>query len=200
MLPSDSPFFLTETLTTYVRQRFWWILAKNLEENPARPGIGELKSKLPIFDQGSPGPIPPLHLSSQLVVDCEQMVTGAAEAYCNIGMNCLDFANYLILPSGYMTSVELKDFDAQRYDMKLPKQPTGRHESKEALWIVEDEYDGGTLLTKPSIIVDMHGRIIVWFLPYALSRERQVRSCSFDTSSHPFGYHIACREFFGMLH
>jgi hypothetical protein len=97
-----------------------------------------------------------------------------------------------------MTSVELKDFDAQRYDMKLPKKPTGQHPGKEALWIVEDEYDGGTLLTKPSIVVDMHGRIIVWFLPYALSRERQVRSCSFDTS-HSFGYRIACREFFGRL-
>jgi hypothetical protein len=99
MLPSDSPFFLTETLTKYVRERFWWILAKKLAENPAQVVIGELKSKLPIFDQESPGPIPPLHLSSQLVVDCEQMVTGAAEAYCTRGMNCLGFADYLTLPA-----------------------------------------------------------------------------------------------------
>jgi hypothetical protein len=80
-----------------------------------------------------------------------------------------------------MTSVELKDLDVQRYDLKLPKKPTGQNDSKEASWIVEGDSDGHMLLTEPSIVIDMHERIMVWFLPYALSRERQVRTCSYNT-------------------
>ena len=81
-----------------------------------------------------------------------------------------------------MTSVELKDWDAQRYDLKLPKKPTGQNDSKEALWIVEDDSDGATLLSEPSIVIDMYERIVVWYLPYVLSRERQVRTCSSNTA------------------
>jgi hypothetical protein len=85
MLPSDSPFYLTDTISKYVRERFWWVIAMKVAASGDTPIIGELKSKLPIFDQDSPGPIPPLHLSAQLVVDCEQMATAAAQAYCNRG-------------------------------------------------------------------------------------------------------------------
>jgi len=100
-----------------------------------------------------------------------------------------------------MTSVELKDWDAQRYDMKLPKKPTGQNDSKEASWTVEGDSDGHTLLTEPSIVIDMHERIVVWFLPYALSTERQVsRLCSYNSPLHSFKWHMACREFFGRLH
>ena len=75
-----------------------------------------------------------------------------------------------------MTLVELKDWDAQRYDLKLPKKLTGQNDVKEASWTVEGDSDGQSLLTEPSIVIDMHERIVVWFLPYALSRERQVRA------------------------
>ena len=87
-----------------------------------------------------------------------------------------------------MTSVELKDWDAQRYDLKLPKKPTGQNDLKEASWVVEGDSDGHTLLTEPSIVIDMHERIVVWFLPYALSSERQVsRTCSYNTLLHLYG-------------
>ena len=82
-----------------------------------------------------------------------------------------------------MTLVELKDWDAQRYDLKLPKKPTGRHDVKEASWTVEGDSDGQSLLRELSIVIDMHERIVVWFLPYALSRERQVRALSYNTPS-----------------
>ena len=68
-----------------------------------------------------------------------------------------------------MTSVELKDWDVQQYDLKLLKKLTGQNDSKEASWVVEGDSDGQMVLTKPSIVIDMHKRIIVWFLPYALS-------------------------------
>ena len=61
------------------------MLVKKVEENQNKPFIGELKSKLLIFDQASPGPVPPLHLSAQLVVDHEQLATIAAQAYCTQG-------------------------------------------------------------------------------------------------------------------
>ena len=85
MLPPDSPFFLTDIISKYVQERFWWVLAKKVEENQNKPMIGELKSKVPIFDKDSPGPVPPLHLSAQLVVDCEQIAMIAAQAYCTRG-------------------------------------------------------------------------------------------------------------------
>ena len=86
-----------------------------------------------------------------------------------------------------MTSVELKDLDAQQYDMKLLKKPTGQNDCMEASWIVEGDSDGHMLLTKLSIVIDMHKWIVVWFLPYTLSTERQVsRICSYNTPLHSF--------------
>ena len=85
-----------------------------------------------------------------------------------------------------MTSVELKDWDAQQYDLKLPKKLTGQNDSKEASRVVEGDSDGQMVLTKLSIVIDMHKQIIVWFLPYVLSRERQVRTCSYNTPFHSF--------------
>src|ERR1700676_2941477 len=98
MLPPNSPFFLTDTISKYVRERFWWVIAKKVEDNQYKPTIGELKSKSPIFHRDSPGPVPPLHLSAQLVVDCEQIVMVAAQAYCTRGNN-LGVANLCILPA-----------------------------------------------------------------------------------------------------
>lgn len=76
-----------------------------------------------------------------------------------------------------MTSVKFEDLDVQRYENSLPKRPTGLNGSKEESWIVKSGYDGPKLLTQPSIVIDMHERIIVWFLPSALSPKRQVRTC-----------------------
>jgi len=85
MLPSDSLFFLTDVISKYVQERFWWLLAKKVEGNENKPIIGELTSKVPIFGEDNPDPVPPLHLSAQLVVDCEQIATVAAQAYCTRG-------------------------------------------------------------------------------------------------------------------
>ena len=60
-----------------------------------------------------------------------------------------------------MTSVELKDWDAQQYDMKLLKKPTSQNDSKEASWTVEGDSDGHMLLTELSIVIDMHEWIVV---------------------------------------
>jgi hypothetical protein len=85
MLPLDSLFFLTDVISKYVWERFWWLLAKNVEGNENKPIIGELTSKMLIFGEYNPSPVPPLHLLAQLVVDCEQIATVTAQAYCTRG-------------------------------------------------------------------------------------------------------------------
>ena len=66
----------------------------------------------------------------------------------------------------------------QRYNLNmLSKKPTGWNDSKEDLLIVKSCYDGERLLTKLTIVLDMHEQILLWFLPAALSCERQVRTC-----------------------
>ena len=82
MLPLDSLFFLTDVISKYVRERFWWLLAKKVEGNENKPIIRELTSKVLIFGEDNPGPVPLLHLSAQLVVDCEQIAMVAAQVYC----------------------------------------------------------------------------------------------------------------------
>jgi hypothetical protein len=64
--------------------------------------------------------------------------------------------------------------------LKLPKKPSGQNDVKEASWTVEGDSDGQSLLMELSIVIDMHEQIVVWFLPYALSRERQVRAHSYN--------------------
>jgi hypothetical protein len=56
-----------------------------VEANQNNPDFAEMKNKVLISNQARPGPLPPLSLSSHLVVDCERIAMMAAEAYCNRG-------------------------------------------------------------------------------------------------------------------
>jgi hypothetical protein len=51
----------------------------------------------------------------------------------------------------------------------------------EAQWDRYPRFDPEVLLSDPAIVVDIHGRIIAWYLPDILTRDRQVITlpCSF---------------------
>jgi len=74
-------------------------------------------------------------------------------------------------------AVKLNAWDAQRYDASLPKKPTGRNEADEERmkkrYPVNEEYNDRPI-NEPAIVVDRHGKILVWYLPGALSKIRQV--------------------------
>ena len=72
MLPADSPFYLTESIATYVQQRFWWIVANTPDAVPS-----------PFFTPVNPGPTPSLHLPVQLVNEAELLAGQAAKAFLN---------------------------------------------------------------------------------------------------------------------
>ena len=67
--------------------------------------------------------------------------------------------------------------DAQRCDHRLPKKPTGRNDKEEerleAWYPIDPEYKD-RLITEPTLIIDIHGKILAWYLPGALSQARQV--------------------------
>jgi len=67
--------------------------------------------------------------------------------------------------------------DAHRYDLSLPKKPTGQNQAEEdrlSSRFARDPSCQDQLLTEPSIIVDCYGKILAWYLPGALSQARQV--------------------------
>jgi hypothetical protein len=80
-------------------------------------------------------------------------------------------------PECLLSTVTLKDWDAQRYDASLPKKPTGQNESDEQRlnirYPVDDNYKD-LLISEPTTVVDRHGKIVLWYLPGALSNARQV--------------------------
>lgn len=66
------------------------------------------------------------------------------------------------------------NWDAERYGEKLTANQTGRNENVEARlqkWFPPAKL-GPT--GKPAIVVDMHGRIICWYLPKILPSKIQV--------------------------
>jgi hypothetical protein len=172
MLPADSPFFLTDMLASYVKQRFLWHISEMVHATPDR--IDSIYSP-PILIHRGPGPTPPLNLNARLVVDCEHLANVAARAYLTRG----DFRyfNKRVSLSHYAILVTVENWDAQRYDHYLPKKPTGRQESEEerirARYPIEHKLTD-VLLSDPTIIIDCYGRILVWYLPGALSWERRV--------------------------
>ena len=79
MLPADSPFYLTESIATYVQQRFWWIIANTPDAVP----VLSLATPSPFFTPVNPGPTPSLHLPVQLVNEAELLAGQAAKAFLN---------------------------------------------------------------------------------------------------------------------
>jgi hypothetical protein len=73
--------------------------------------------------------------------------------------------------------VTLKEWDAQRYDSALSKKPSGQNEADEqrlnTRYPVDDEYKD-LLISEPTTVVDRYGKIVVWYIPGALSNSRQV--------------------------
>jgi hypothetical protein len=67
--------------------------------------------------------------------------------------------------------------DVQRYNESLPKKPTGYSQAEEDRLQSRYPIDPallGVVITAPTLFVDRFGRILAWYLPGALSQERQV--------------------------
>ena len=178
MIPSESPFFLTDKLANYVQERFKWYL-KSIPHVTGSPGSDAYDSGSfpPMFTHAEPGPLPPLDLSVELVCDCELLAAIAAKAYMNRGMGLTTNRNLPIWWSENTDAVKLNAWDAQRYDASLPKKPMGRNEADEERmkkrYPINEDYNDQPI-NEPAIVVDRHGKILVWYLPGALSKARQV--------------------------
>ena len=69
------------------------------------------------------------------------------------------------------------EWDIERYTDSLGNRPTGTNEVLERR--IEDKWapvqpDGALQITRPSIILDEHNKILAWCLPFILSQRRQV--------------------------
>ena len=84
MIPSESPFFLTDKLANYVEERFEWYL-KSIPHVTGSDAY-DSGSFSPMFTHEELGSLPPLDLSAELVCDCELLAAIAAKAYMNRGM------------------------------------------------------------------------------------------------------------------
>jgi hypothetical protein len=119
-------------------------------------------------------PIPHQSLSVDLVCECEHIAATLVDAYQNPSMSILLLHHLFIEP--YIMLVVLP-WDAVRYDDRLTIKETGRNEEREERHknAYPPRYDlWDTVTTKPSLVVDMHGVILAWYLPLVLSRDRQV--------------------------
>ena len=83
MIPSDSPFFLTDKLANYVQEQFHWYL-KTIRDDTASdaPYAGSFP---PMFTHAEPGPLPALDLSAELICDCELLAAVTTKVYTNRG-------------------------------------------------------------------------------------------------------------------
>jgi len=75
-----------------------------------------------------------------------------------------------------IVDVVIVPWDIARYSQRLPKvqRGSGMQATIEGQWDRYPPFHPQVLLTDPAIVVDMHGRIIAWYLPDVLTRERQV--------------------------
>ena len=85
MIPSESPFFLTDKLANYVEEGFKWYLKSIPHVTPGSDAY-DSGSFPPMFTHAELGPLPPLDLLVELVCDCELLAAIAAKAYMNRGM------------------------------------------------------------------------------------------------------------------
>ena len=77
--PAESSFHLTDIVTTYVQQCFWWIVSNKPDAFP----VPSLATPSPLFTPYNAGPMPPLDLPVSLVTDVELLATKAAMAFVN---------------------------------------------------------------------------------------------------------------------
>lgn len=83
MLPPDSLFYLTDLVTEYVKQRFWWNITDFMRWNP---GPSDPNRATPsIFSQTNAGPTPPETMKPHPVNECEHMAAIAAQAFMTHG-------------------------------------------------------------------------------------------------------------------
>lgn len=76
-----------------------------------------------------------------------------------------------------MVSLVSVNWDVQRYADYITPNQSGRGQRAEAklsLRFPVNSGDDRALWEKPGVIVDRHGHILVWHLPDALTRRRQV--------------------------
>lgn len=66
-------------------------------------------------------------------------------------------------------------FDMVRYNEALDRRSTGRIPKHEDVLLRKFPHGPQQLLEKPSVLVDSGGRIIVWYLPNAITHWIQVR-------------------------
>jgi hypothetical protein len=88
-----------------------------------------------------------------------------ATAYCNAGRYSSTW-----LCSGRLTGRQVHlQIDMVRYNDALDKDESGRSEKREEILFNRFPPEKEHFLTTPSVVIDSGGRIIVWYLPGALT-------------------------------
>ncbi|KAG1726507.1 uncharacterized protein EDB91DRAFT_1254281 [Suillus paluster] len=103
-----------------------------------------------------PSVLPPLALDVPTMLACQQLAQVLTDAYAN--------------------PIQL-DLDMIRYNEALDKRSTGRNTKHEDALLQKFPCSSQQLLEKPSVFMDSGGRIILWYLPDAISPWIQVRLC-----------------------
>lgn len=117
--------------------------------------------------------LPPLSMPLPLSIACEIAVKVLSEAYMNQSEPGNHRSPLLLHPMPLAVTIP---WDIDRYSMRLPKVQTPP-KIPTTLQGLKHKYPPITptiLLSRPSVILDMHGRIIAWYLPGLLSQEWQV--------------------------
>ena len=151
-------FQLTDRVAAYMYARFCWYI------------------------QGCPAPmgaVPPLDFRADLVTDIEHLARKAAEAY-NTPSKLRTFWLASVLNISVVVFIP---WDVDRYAERLSKRSTGHNEKEEDK--LSERFPPppdlkGKVFDKPIILLDLHSRILAWYVPEALTKKRQV--------SHPPAY------------
>ena len=126
-----------------------------------------------------PPTLPSPTLSTELVAECEHISAALVDAFLNPGMPTSPFLHLRPSDKGLKPFEQVViPWDAVRYADRLSPRESGRNEEREAK--LASEYPPPVDLLQmvvdvPSIVVDMHGVILAWYLPQVLSPKCQVR-------------------------
>jgi hypothetical protein len=144
---------------------------------------------------------PSVHIPTQLVVDCEAAAHVLASAVMASKRENSECMCYLFtLPSqNWKHSQDQVGWDAEHYSHRLEPRQNGMHADKElsSMKNYPPLFQPNRFLTEPTIIFDIHGKILVWYLPGIMTQSRQ--ECYwFSVCSHiheslltfPAGYRV----------
>lgn len=82
--------------------------------------------------------------------------------------------SYKLAAQSANTHADIVPWDIEEYSQAVGRRNYGRHAQDEATLQEEFPIPHIGHLTEPAVIVDIAGRILTWYLPGLLNRERQV--------------------------